>query len=177
MLRSYHFFLLLTPLIGWACSNNTDIQGLPRDRSLVMDCTGCRAENMGNFNPLTGGTRAGQFVFEPLYYYNAFSLNQEDNLIPWIAESHQFNDDYTEVTVKICDGVEWSDGEPWTAHDRVFTLNMLKAQHDSLNYVADMKNWLKEAVAKDDLTAQIFLNAPNPRFVFTYLTYKFNGTS
>ena len=108
------------------------------------------------------------FLFEPLYYYNAYS--EENNLIPWIAESHQYNEDYTEVTIKIRDGVQWSDGMPWTARDLVFTINMLKAHAPELLLSTDMQTWVAEAVAVDELTARITLRASNPRFLFSYFT-------
>ena len=83
---------------------------------------------------------------------------------------HEFNADYTELTVRIRDDVEWSDGAPWTAHDVVFTVNMLKDHAPSLTYSTDMANWVEEAVAVDSLTARIKLTAPNPRFAFSYFT-------
>ncbi len=39
----------------------------------------------------------------------------------------------------------------------------------------DMKNWVKEAVAVDDLTAKITLTAPNPRFIFSYFAHNFDN--
>ena len=64
---------------------------------------------------------------------------------------------------------------PWTAHDLVFTINMLKDNAPLLSYSTDMKNWVQEAVAVDSLTARIALTAPNPRFVFSYFTHNFGN--
>ena len=61
---------------------------------------------------------------EGLEYYSAFA----DKFMPWTAESHEYNADGTELTIKIRKGVEWSDGTPFTAKDVVFTLNGLIAQ-------------------------------------------------
>ncbi len=152
---------------------------VPRNRTLVIDCAevnicGGQIADHDSFNPYLPGTtsRTGyNFLYEPLYYYNAF--RETDNLIPWIAESHHFNDDYTEVTVKIRDGVEWSDGTPWTVHDLVFTINMLKAHAPTLLFSTDMQTWVKKAEALDAHTAHITLKAPNPRFIFNYFTYNF----
>ena len=142
----------------------------------MLDCSesGVCAGQIGDFdsfNPYIpgGSSRTGwNFLYEPLYFYNPH--RQRDNLIPWIAESHSFNPDYTEVTVTIREGVEWSDGEPWTAHDLVFTIDMLKAHAPALDYSTDMETWVERAEALDDLTARIELTAPNPRFLFTYFT-------
>ena len=104
-----------------------------------------------------------QFLYEPLYFYNAYGA--ADNIIPWIATGHEFNADYTEVTVAIRTGVTWSDGQPWTAHDFAFTINILKANAPLLLFSTDMETWVKEAVAVDSLTARIDLTARQSKVV------------
>ena len=54
-----------------------------------------------SFNPFIVGTQSPGFdyLFEPLYFYNAYV--EKDHVIPWIAESHEYNADYTEVTIHI----------------------------------------------------------------------------
>ena len=161
------------------CGGRTD--GVPRNRTLILDCSSfesCSGQiaDYNTFNPflLTGTTKTGwNFLYEPLYFYNAYG--EKDNMIPWIATGHQYNADYTEVTVKIRPGVEWSDGAPWTAHDVVFTIDLLKANAPDLTYSTDMENWVAKAIAVDDLTVRIELIAPNPRFLFTYFTYYFGS--
>jgi len=154
---------------------------VPRNRTLILDCLEVnicsgQIKDYDSFNPYIPGrtSRTGwNFLFEPLYFYNAY--RDENNIIPWLAESHTFNEDFTEIQVSIRAGVEWSDGMPWTAHDLVFTLNMLKENAPNLLFSTDMQTWVKEAVAEDDLTAKITLNAPNPRFIFTYFTHCFGN--
>ena len=145
------------------------VNRVPRNRTLILGLT--QMQDYDAFNPYIPGvvsSTGSNFLFEPLYYYNAYS--EKDNLIPWLAESHQYNEDYTEVTVTIRKGVEWSDGEPWTAADLVFTINMLKGNAPELILSTDMKTWVEEATVVDDLTARIVLTAPNPRFIFSYFT-------
>ena len=60
---------------------------------------------------------------------------------------------------------------PWTAHDFVFTVNMLKEHAPNLVFSTDMETWVQEAVALDSLTAKIVLKSPNPRFLFSYFTH------
>jgi len=154
---------------------------IPRNRTLIMDCASegdCSGQfkDYEAFNPflLTGITKTGwNFLYEPLYFYNAYA--KKDNIIPWIATGHEYNDDYTEVTVHIRQGVEWSDGHPWTARDLVFTINMLKANAPMLGFSTDMETWVEEAVAVDDYTARIRLTDSNPRFIFSYFTNNFDN--
>jgi len=113
------------------------------------------------------------FIYEPLYFYNAFT--ETDNITPWLATGHEYNDDFTEVTIHLREGVEWTDGVPYTANDIVFTIDMLKAHVPELNFSVDMEMWVEEALALDDLTVKITLTKPNPRFIFTYFTYNFGN--
>ncbi|HJP29927.1 MAG TPA: ABC transporter substrate-binding protein [Candidatus Latescibacteria bacterium] len=175
------FFILLG---AYGCGDTPDSNGtsqtlrsVPRNRTLILDCAeinicGGQFQDHNSFNPFLAGTtsRTGfNFLYEPLYFYNAF----RDEMIPWIATGHQFNSDYTEVVIHIRDGVRWSDGAPWTAHDLVFTIEMLQAHAPELVYSVDMQTWVTQAVAVDSLTARITLTAPNPRFVFSYFTSNF----
>ena len=75
------------------------------------------------------------------------------------------------MTVKLRKGVTWSDGQPFTAQDVVFTLNMLKANSPDLLYAFDMKTWVQDVTAADDLTAKITLTSPNPQFLPRYFTW------
>ena len=159
-----------------AASGN-GFKNVPRNRTLIMDCAegntcAGQIQDYNSFNPFIPGSisRIGyNFLYEPLYFFNAYEDDAE--LVPWIAESHEFNSDYTELTVRIRSDVEWSDGHPWTAHDFVFTINMLRAHAPQLVHSTDMEAWVKEAVAVDDWTAHIILKAPNPRFLFSYFVH------
>ena len=174
--------LLLASLPLVACGGTGEgpgrtLKNVPRSRTLIMDCAEANTcagqiKDYNSFNPFIPGSisRIGyNFLYEPLYFFNAYEADSE--LIPWIAESHAFNADFTQITVKIRPGVEWSDGHPWTAHDFVFTINMLKDNAPQLMYSTDMATWVEEAVALDDLTARIVLKAPNPRFLSSYFVH------
>ena len=165
-----------------ACGGDiNDKADVPRNRSLIMNCTppntcAGQIQDYDSFNPFLPGSISStghNFLYEPLYFYNPYG--KEQNLIPWIATGHEYNDDFTEVTIHLREGVKWSDGTPWTAADLVFTIDMLKKNAPVLNASVDMELWVAEASVVDDLQAKIALKSPNPRFVFEYLTNNFGN--
>lgn len=112
----------------------------------------------------SGYTQAGT---EGLFYYAPLS----DDFQPWLAESYEMNPDFTEVTVKIRKGAEWSDGHPFTAKDVVFTFEMLASDPTLLNG-SEAKRQVKSMTMPDEQTVKFTLNFKNPRFVFDMLTFR-----
>lgn len=60
-------------------------------------------------------------LYAALIRRNQFTLEWE----PWIAESYEISDDNLSVTFDLPEGLQWSDGEPLTAHDWVDGRNEL----------------------------------------------------
>jgi peptide/nickel transport system substrate-binding protein len=82
-----------------------------------------------SFNPINQSDVAGQFAVR---FAMDTLLDQPDPLkfIPKLAESIESTDNKT-FTVKLRTGAKWSDGQPITAKDVVYTLNLI-ANRDSL---------------------------------------------
>ncbi|WP_061960826.1 ABC transporter substrate-binding protein [Demequina flava] len=79
-------------------------------------------------NPWVGdasGTKLGYIyaMLEPLAHVNTIDPNAE--VTPWLAESIEWSDDYTSVTLTPRAGVKWSDGEDFTAEDIAFTFELI----------------------------------------------------
>lgn len=117
-------------------------------------------------NPhLSNGTKdreAASLVYEPLAAYDA-----EENLIPILAEeiptqaNGGISEDNTSITWKLKEGVLWSDGEPFTAEDVVFTHQFITdpaTGATSLEFYGEVAS--VEAV--DDLTVRVNFNQPTP---------------
>ena len=141
-------------------------QDVPRTETLILDSTLERIATPENYNPflptttLQGGLH--QVAFESLFYLNL----ETGELQPWQAESYAFNDTFDEVTIKLRDGVKWSDGVPFSADDVVFTLNMLKENSANLgNWGGNARTWVQDVVAIDPQTVKITLTATNPSYV------------
>ena len=88
--------------------------------------TGVTATNQfaKNFNRYGGGDTAPglDLVYEPL-----FRLSSKDGgqLIPMLAESAEHTEDGRQVTYTLRSDVTWSDGEPFTSKDVLFTLGSI----------------------------------------------------
>ena len=143
-------------------------QDISRERTLVItpwsDRTG-PLKNPENWHVYQTGNQnqrqiGSKTLFEALMYTN---LNTGE-LIPWQAESFEYNDDFTVVTVTLRPGVEWSDGMPFTCKDVKFTLEMLRDNSPELNYSFIYEEWLEGVDCPDDLTAVINLTKPGPRW-------------
>ena len=166
------------PAAGDAVAEVTDasLSEVARERTLILMWSGTDGQftDVGLANAYAaggqGGHRAVMGSFEPLFYYSAFA----DEVVPWLAEDANYNDDFTELTVNIRDGVTWSDGEPFTANDVAFTLNMLKENAPELRNSSEVNEWVESAEAVDDLTAVIRFFEPRPRFLFSHLYGKFD---
>lgn len=101
-----------------------------------------------------------QAMIESLFYLNY----ETGEIMPWLAESYAFNEDFTELTINLRDGVTWSDGEAFNADDVVFTIEMLQ-ENDGLSYSFDMQQWVENVTAPDSTTVNFELSGPYPRFV------------
>jgi ABC-type transport system substrate-binding protein len=144
-----------------------------RSRTLIItpwsDTTG-PLRNPDNWNIYQTGNSnlrhmGGKTVFEALFYTN---LNTGE-LIPWQAESYEYNDDFTSITVKLRQGVEWSDGQPFTCNDVKFTLEMLRDNAPDLSYSFVYQDWLTGVDCVDELTAVINLNRSSSHAPRSYL--------
>jgi peptide/nickel transport system substrate-binding protein len=79
-----------------------------------------------------------------------------------------YNADFTECTVTLRQGVAWSDGEPFTAADVVFTVETLM-EYEGFNAHSYFVDNVASVTAVDDYTVKFELTQPNSRFHTTFL--------
>lgn len=159
------FFLTILPLT--ACNNTptendqatTDtadsidiVAPANGDSSFVMAISG----NPMATNPIIVGDRFGlttvNMIYSPLARINANNEFQFE-----LAQSMDISEDGLTMTVNLREGVLWSDGEPFTADDVVFTYN-IRADRANGNYAG---MWINDEVieveAIDALTVEFRL--------------------
>ncbi|MEQ4210115.1 ABC transporter substrate-binding protein [Actinopolymorpha sp. B9G3] len=143
----------------------------PRAKVVIWDMAS-RVQSPDLWNPIVPGMRDDN-GFESALMEPLFILNYETGEIePWLGESLTPNDTLDVWTLKIRDGVKWSDGEDYDADDVVFTITLLKDGPPELSNAAAMNEWVKAVVKLDKLTVEFTLTKPNPRFQLDYFSVK-----
>jgi peptide/nickel transport system substrate-binding protein len=76
-------------------------------------------------NPYLGDSSAAKYGYAKVMFEPLALVNPTGDLgtTPWLAESVEWNDDYTELTVVPRSGVTWSDGTEFTGDDIVYTFD------------------------------------------------------
>jgi peptide/nickel transport system substrate-binding protein len=98
--------------------------------------------------------------YEPLVRWN----RDWTEVIPNVAESFDVNDDATEFTFRLREGMRWSDGEPFTVDDLLFAYDDLACNTDVLPdgdglFTVEGEKGVVEKV--DDLT--VIFRLPGPK--------------
>ena len=159
-----------------AASDAGDAADSERARTAIFDIDGGRVVDPENWNPFTPGRRLDhgyhQAMIEPLFILNYESGEME----PWMGETFESNEDATVWTLKLREGIEWSDGEAFNADDVVFSVEMLKANSPELAGSSQMAQWVDSVEKIDDVTIQFNLTEPNPRFQLDHFAVKIWGS-
>jgi peptide/nickel transport system substrate-binding protein len=117
------------------------------------------------FNPFAPGGHDWtigyqQYSHEYLWYVNY----NTGEVVPWLAESHEYSPDYKTLKIHTRKEAEWNDGVPFTAEDIAFTMNMLKNDTTLAARPIDVDFWDKiYADPNDPYTCIIEMIEPRPR--------------
>lgn len=103
-----------------------------------------------------------------LVYDTLFWSQVREDPEPWLAESAEPNDDFTEWTVKLREGITWQDGKPLTAEDVKFSFEYYQKQAGAsgryAHHVSDVPPFTSADVV-DQRTVRLSYKAPAPGFL------------
>ncbi|WP_022891130.1 ABC transporter substrate-binding protein [Agromyces subbeticus] len=125
--------------------------GAETEKTLTV-FAGAQTPVVANFNPFSPNPLAGTvgLVYQPLFHFNRMSSEDPH---PLLGTDYAFSEDGRELTVELRDDVTWSDGEPLTVDDVIF----------SFTYELSKPQTLTEAVAVDENTVKLVFT--DPQFV------------
>ncbi len=94
--------------------------------------------------------------------------NSVQSIVPDLATSWSWNEEGTELTLPLRQGVTWHDGKPFTARDVKCTWDMLSGKTSDQLRLNPRKSWyrnLEQVSTNGDLEVTFHLNRPQPAFL------------
>jgi peptide/nickel transport system substrate-binding protein len=125
----------------------------PRNETLYT--TGTEWGDYSNYNPLAGGGQAtgvNGLMYETLFVFDPRTAQ----LKPWLAESGEWVAEDT-YEIRLRQGITWQDGEPFTADDVVFTLDLREIPEVPYSQLAE---WVDTVEAVDEHTVRVTFSDP-----------------
>lgn len=149
----------------------------PRNETLYF--AGQQWGTINDWNPLSSNSNnsmgvaqqdmARALVYEPMFLYN----NLDGKLYPLLGKEWSWNDDQTEMTIKLNPDAKWSDGTPVTSEDVAYTFEVHKKYNTGFGI--DYAAYIDTIVPKDSNTVVIKAKlgkdgkAVNPLKVLDYI--------
>ncbi|MDI6873552.1 ABC transporter substrate-binding protein [Candidatus Solincola sp.] len=143
---------LLVPLLA-GCGGRETTGGTEERDELVVALGGERAEG---YDPTTGWGRYGS----PLFQSTLLTRDDDLNIVNDLATAYEVSEDGLTYTVSIRKDVKFSDGEPLTAEDVVYTFETAAKSGSVVDLTV-----LEKVQALDDYTVSFTLKQPMSTFV------------
>ena len=129
----------------------------------------------GTLDALSNATEAGTSDFMSLRHVNLVRYSDDlETIVPNVAKSWEWNDDFTQLTFHLRKGHKWSDGQPFTSAD-------VKFWYDNLALDPNINEKPKDYVTvggqpmtvetPDDETVIFKLPAPKPGLLAHFATH------
>ena len=117
------------------------------------------------FDPHVSAFSQAAYVFRNVFDRLVY-LDDEANTIPWLATSWKANQNVTEWTLKLREGVTFSDGSPLNSEVIVFNFNRMKNPATGSKQAGPLLGKYNRAVAVDELTVKVYFDEPYALFPF-----------
>ncbi|WP_188384462.1 ABC transporter substrate-binding protein [Ornithinibacillus halotolerans] len=131
-------FVILVAITLFACESNEQTNEPIEKQKIEINNVKMNDEPLGSVE-ITGALYATPTgVFNPIFIQDAYeesilsftheqlvTQNESLEFIPQLAKKWEVNEDYTELTVYLEEGIKWHDGEKFTAHDVLFTYQVI----------------------------------------------------
>ncbi|MDB5529514.1 MAG: extracellular solute-binding protein family 5 [Devosia sp.] len=154
--------MLTTATMPSFAQQMTDV-GTPRAETLIVDMLNARVGNPTNMNMYQQGVTINQGYHQMagalLYDIDTAKGSQIPDLA---AEMPVANADFTVFKVALRQGLTWSDGQPFSADDVVFTDQMIR-NTPALSYSSAYAAQIASVTKVDDNTVEITTTKPTPR--------------
>ncbi len=114
------------------------------------------------------------FLIEPLTVHSP-----QEEIIPNVASGWEWNDDYTQLTLMLRQGIKWSDGTPFTADDIMFWWNDFVLNEEltpTPHALLKRDGVVAELVKTDDFTVQFSFAKPYALFTIYLGSWGFPRT-
>jgi len=156
--------LVLTLFVGFgAFAEEMTEVGTPRNETLIME-TQTPTDLPGNFNSYFRGVQNGfgihQLITAHLWEMDTAAGDQFGEIADGMPTP---NEDFTQFTMKVRQGMKWSDGEDITADDVVFTFEKILDEKCTAGCHAYCSSIIASVEKVDDYTVQFNMTSPFPR--------------
>lgn len=114
-------------------------------------------------NPVLAQTNNVDADLTRLIYSGLLNYNEKHELIPDIASGYEISDDRKKYTFHLKNNVIWHDGEPLTADDVIYTINVIQDPAYNSPIAINFDGVMVEKI--DDYTIVFSLNEPYAPFL------------
>src|SRR6266567_3698257 len=113
--------LMILVVVLSACGGGAQTNA-PKKQSPLSIVANTNGDFSRIFNPYLSNANTGTqgMIYETLLFFNRL----DGTVKPWLASSYEVSTDATKETFHLRSGVKWSDGQPFTADDVLFTFNL-----------------------------------------------------
>ncbi len=125
--------------------------------------------DVDSLNPFTGIDANAYEIYQLEYPTLTEYAAKDFTTVPGLATSWTESPDHTTWTYKLRDGVKWSDGQPLTSADVVYSFErVLNGQYEQTNYSA-YTNDIASVSAPDATTVVFTVKRPSPIMLHLYV--------